>query len=80
MSALTLKRAQFRDGSFAADRGGKLYPDLTQPDRNLSIDSATGEPRPGGLPNNGPSETFFLGPDRATVDFGTYAYSFLLID
>jgi hypothetical protein len=80
MSALTLKRSRFREGSFAADRGGKLYPDLTQPDRNLSIDSATGEPRPGGLPHNGPSETFFVGDDRATVDFGTHAYSFLLVD
>jgi hypothetical protein len=80
MSALTLKRSQFREGSFAADRGGKLYPDLTQPDRNLSIDSATGEPRQGGLPNNGPSETFYLSADRATVDFGSHAYSFLLVD
>jgi hypothetical protein len=80
MSALTLKRSQFRDGSFAADRGGKLYPDLTQPRNNLSIDVATGEPRVGGLPNNGPSETFFVGADRATVDFGTHAYSFLLVD
>jgi hypothetical protein len=80
MSGLTLKRSQFREGSFAADRGGKLYPDLSTPSRNLSIDVATGEPRRGGLPNNGPSETFFLGADRATVDFGTHAYSFLLID
>jgi hypothetical protein len=80
MSGLTLKRSQFREGSFAADRGGKLYPDLSTPSRNLSIDVATGEPRSGGLPNNGPSETFFLGTDRATVDFGTHAYSFLLID
>lgn len=80
MSGLTLKRSQFRDGSFAADRGGKLYPDLTQSDRNLSIDAATGEPRTGGLPNNGPSETFYLGTDTAVVDFGSHKYTFLLAD
>lgn len=78
MSALTLKRSKFADGSYAADRGFKVYP--LGNGNNLSIDIATGEPRPNGLPNNGPSESFLVKGDRAFVDFDGFGYSFLVVD
>jgi hypothetical protein len=78
MGALTLKRSQFKDGSFDPSR--KLYPDVTDHSKHLSIDSVTGDPRPGGMPGNGPSESFIVKGDRAVVDFGTHAYTFPVTD
>lgn len=74
-AALTLKRSLFKDGGLA---GRKLYPDLTNPSMNLSIDALTLEPRPGGLPATGPSESFIVSGDRARVDFGTHEATFLV--
>lgn len=78
MSALTLQRSKFTEGSYAADRGGKVY--KLSNGRHLSIDEATGEPRPGGLAAGGPSETFFLKGDRAVVQFDDVSYTFLVAD
>lgn len=74
--AFTLRKSHFKSGSWNPD--ARLYPDITNPANNLSVVDMTGEFRPGGLPNNGPSESFYVEGNKARVVFDSHEWTFLV--